>query len=197
MDQDTFYPHAHEGLTLLAFLTALNTQVQDLTRDDLIARLVKYAETIPAEERMAFLRLFTSSAQPEEKHRHIKPDPSLLDDVPEFAAKVRSEAYVEDCDWDYSDNIIVTGDTSWAGDMADLFSRTDAAFFAADFATAATAYASLLTLLHKSSSCTLKRSCSPNKVMMSALFRVLCWGNIRAIPRFMLPCGRNGVRHPS
>jgi hypothetical protein len=146
MDQETFYPRAHEGLTLLAFLTALKTQVQELTREDLTARLLKYAETIPAEERMAFLRLFTSSALPEEKQQAYEPDPSLLDDVAAFAAKVRSQAYVEDFDWDYSDNIIVTGDISWAEDMADLFSRTDADFFAGDFTTAATAYASLLSL---------------------------------------------------
>ncbi|HEY3378813.1 MAG TPA: hypothetical protein VGL77_15100, partial [Armatimonadota bacterium] len=148
MDQHTNNPHEHDELTLFAFLTELNTQTQALTHEDLVVRLVKYAETIPAEQRTAMLRHFTATAALPEEPQPYTPDPSLQGDIECFGADLRSQSFVESWDWDMrTDNeMIVTGDTSWATDMADLFARTDAAFLGEDFAVAAAAYAILLSL---------------------------------------------------
>jgi len=99
MDQHTNNPHAHDELTVFAFLTELNTQTQALTHEDLVVRLVKYAETIPAEQRTTMLRHFSATATLPEKPQPYTPDPSLQGDIECFGADLRSQSFVESWDW--------------------------------------------------------------------------------------------------
>ena len=138
----------HE-LTLLAFLTALRKELQALSAEDVIERLIKYGETIPAEQRQIFLRHFsiTQNTVGAGTVEGYVPDDTLAEDVDAFVNNVKSKSYVEGWDWDYhTDAMVVWGDESWADDMAYFFENIDTAFFAADFATAAAEYPKLLAL---------------------------------------------------
>jgi tetratricopeptide (TPR) repeat protein len=130
-------------LTLMALLTALQTQVAQLSADELRARLLAYAETLPAAQRADFLRHF--AAAPAAVAVDLAPDETLCEDIDAFAAAIRGQEYVEGWDWDRrTDALVVWGDESWVDDMQDLFARTDAVFLAGDFALAASAYGRLL-----------------------------------------------------
>lgn len=132
---------------MLSFLTTLKTQVQGMTHTDLVGRIVAYAETIPADQRKSFLRHFTLIEDADDSLKDSAPDADLLADIEAFAEAVRSQKYVDNWDWDLrTDEIIVTGDKSWVDDMQDLFTRTDNEFATGNFAVAASAYPTLLSL---------------------------------------------------
>ena len=135
-------------LSLLAFLTALRKAAQALPSGEIIERLLKYGETLPVEQRAAFLQRFAGfQADVGTPPAAYTSDESLAEDVDAFVDRVKSQSYVEGSDWDYqSDDLVTWGDESWADEMADLFARVDQAFFAGDFATAAAAYPKLLKL---------------------------------------------------
>lgn len=136
------------GLTLMAFLTALEKQVRGQSHDEVMAGLLEYAKTLPPDQRLMFLRFFSPASVADAGHAipgAVVPDPELPEDIAAFLENLRKQTYVEGWDWDYHmDEMVVWGDESWVDDMADLFQRLDTVFFAGDFALAASGYQQLL-----------------------------------------------------
>ena len=91
--------NAHRDLTMLSFLTALEKRLREQDFEGMLARLMKYAETIPPANRGEFLHLFSNSfiteaSAPEQPA--YTPNPELLEEVDAFLGDLRGQTYVEE-----------------------------------------------------------------------------------------------------
>jgi len=135
--------------SLQRFLSTLQECLADMTADELRARLVEHARSLPSSDRSAFLGIFTAKTpsrtrrQPSTSRRASAP--SLLSDIDRFVQQVSSGQYFLGYGWD--DEIHDErsfGDESWTLEMDALFAAAQQVFLDGDLKLARTAYQRLL-----------------------------------------------------
>ncbi|HVB27358.1 MAG TPA: hypothetical protein VNE21_05545 [Mycobacteriales bacterium] len=147
-------------LAFAPFLDELARALRALSTDELVAVVLRHAETLPAGERARFLAIFTTpvpdapgSAESgaedldEDEDRDLGPitDDPLLDDIDAFSAAVEKGEYYQGWGWDpdlHAER--AWGDESWVGEMDGLFDEAGAAFVAGELDLAREAYGRLL-----------------------------------------------------
>jgi len=135
--------------SLQRFLSTLQERLADMTADELQARLVEHARSLPSGERSAFLGIFTAKTPARTRRRtptsRRASAPSLLSDIDRFVQQVSSGQYFLGYGWD--DEIHDErsfGDESWTLEMDALFAAAQQVFLDEDLELARTAYQRLL-----------------------------------------------------
>ena len=135
--------------SLQGFLSTLQERLADMTADEIRARLVEHARSLPSSERSAFLGIFTAKSPSRTRRRtptsRRASTPSLLHDIDRFVQQLSSGQYFLGFGWD--DEIHDErsfGDESWTLEMDALFAAAQQAFLDEDLELARTAYQRLL-----------------------------------------------------
>lgn len=133
--------------SLQRFLATLDRRLAEMTARDIRATIRSHAQSLPSDQRRAFLDIFTQTPPSEDGPEVSWPveDDPLLDEIDELVERIAGGSYFEDFGWD--DDIHEQrslGDDSWIWEMDGLFDDAQAAFLAGDPGLARAAYERLL-----------------------------------------------------
>lgn len=129
---------------LAPFLEQLQSRLDELSRQQLVERLLDHARTLKSDHRRAFLEIFLDGGGRQEREE----DSDLLADVDELTEKVRAGGFMQGWGWDPAlREERAWGDESWAPWMDTLFNRAADAFTQGQLGLAAEAYRRLFETL--------------------------------------------------
>ena len=90
--------------SLQGFLSTLQERLADMTADEIRARLVEHARSLPSSERSAFLGIFTAKSPSRTRRRtptsRRASTPSLLHDIDRFVQQLSSGQYFLGFGWE-------------------------------------------------------------------------------------------------
>lgn len=138
-----------QQLSLQRFIEALSDEISQLSDEELRRAVLGWAQHLPAAQRATFLSHFIPGNTPIEQSliRQIDVE-SLLTSIAELHERLERGDYFQGYGWDdeiYDERSF--GDDSWADELSELFSDTDAVFMGGDLQGARTAYEQLFDIL--------------------------------------------------